>query len=470
MVEAKTKARAANKIVRFWRIYNMLALGHLIINFTGAGLLEVDVKKLRYQFLIFQKLVQNLVQKLQNLQNLIKRNLFCSFEALIVFLREKSTIAAARALLMRVHRLSTILHGFPPNSDESVNVRVFLAMYMIALRPSHVFEEINVLERALMDAANRLLRCFESIISQVLARNFTLSSVDFTLQSSFATLLFDYLTKFKAWKIPDEGKLTCRIKHALVALYEAQKQLPPDEPEDSKLKIEFKTQIERLSTKLRQIAGVDALNDFNAQRSSGTVVIANGPITRCAPISFRTAMTNQQLAHELLLDPSFQLDSENPNSESCLNRIREGFHRAFWDSLVDDLKCTPPCYFRVMRLMREFRDGLAEVGCRAGRIDEVLDLQLISDRIAANAFPWVDVIALVSSIVAVIKGIQLPARDADTSAKWLVTRQQMEVAEVVDQPCSFSKALEFLFSRLSYARIDCANARFSHFFLKMIFF
>ena len=34
-------------------------------------------------------------------------------------------------------------------------------------------------------------------------------------------MLFEYLKRFKAWKIHDEGKLICRIKHALVALYQA---------------------------------------------------------------------------------------------------------------------------------------------------------------------------------------------------------------------------------------------------------
>lgn len=395
----------------------------------------------------------------------LKRILFCSFEALVIFLREKSTITAAKALLMRVHHVTTILHGTPPNAVESVNVRVFLAMFMIAIRPTHVFEDINGLERALMDASHRLLGCFESIISQLLARNFTISNVDFTLRSSFAALLFDYLTKFKAWKVPDEGKLTCRIKHALIALYEAEKQLPPDEPEDSKLKVEFKTQIARLSDKLRQIAGVDVLNDFNAQRASGAVVAGViRPVARCTPTSIRQAMSNQQLAHELLLDPAFQLDEESPGPMSCHRRIREEFNRAFWASLVDDLKCTPPCFFRIMRLLREFRDGLAAIGCRAARIDEVLDLQLIQDRISANAFPWVDVIAMVSSIVAVIKSVQPPARNVDTSARSLVIRQQMEAAEVVDQPSSFAKALEFLFSLLSSARIAAANARFFTFF------
>jgi hypothetical protein len=52
MVEASTKARAANKLARFWRLYRMLALGHLIVNFADIGLLEVDIKRIRC-FILF---------------------------------------------------------------------------------------------------------------------------------------------------------------------------------------------------------------------------------------------------------------------------------------------------------------------------------------------------------------------------------------------------------------------------------
>ena len=58
------------------------------------------------------------------------------------------------------------------------------------------------------------------------------------LTKDFPTLLFNFLKAFKAWKVPDEIKLTKRIKHALIAMYQALKHLPPDEPEDSKMKKE----------------------------------------------------------------------------------------------------------------------------------------------------------------------------------------------------------------------------------------
>ena len=64
-------------------------------------------------------------------------------------------------------------------------------------------------------------------------------------------------------------------------------------------------------------------------------------------------MTNQQLAHEPLLDPFLRLDesgghgAKNPAFPG--HGIRETFRRAFWDSIEGDVKLEPPCYVRVIR-------------------------------------------------------------------------------------------------------------------------
>ena len=161
-----------------------------------------------------------------------------SFEALVVFLREKPVIEATKACLQRVHLLSTFRHGSPPKmlAPENVNVRVFLAGFMIAFRPTHVFESMGTLEQALYDAARPLMAKFEEICRSILdAGHFF--KVPRELTVDFVPMLFEYLKRFKAWKVPDEAKLICRIKHALVALYQAEEHLPPDEPQDSKLRI-----------------------------------------------------------------------------------------------------------------------------------------------------------------------------------------------------------------------------------------
>ncbi len=88
-----------------------------------------------------------------------------SFEALVVFLRERPVIDATKACLQRVHLLSTFRHGSPPKmlAPENVNVRVFLAGFMIAFRPTHVFESMGTLEQALYDTARPLIAKFEEI-------------------------------------------------------------------------------------------------------------------------------------------------------------------------------------------------------------------------------------------------------------------------------------------------------------------
>ena len=81
----------------------------------------------------------------------------------MVLLREKSVIAVTRACLQRIHLLATFLHGSPSRTmdPECVNVRVFLAAFMIAYRPTHVFESMGALEQALLESAIPLLETFE---------------------------------------------------------------------------------------------------------------------------------------------------------------------------------------------------------------------------------------------------------------------------------------------------------------------
>lgn len=67
----------------------------------------------------------------------------------------------------------------------------------------------------------------------------------------------------KKRKVLDDAKLICRIKHALIALYQAYAQLSPNEQEYSEIKNEINNQISRLRDKLKQIAGIDALNKFD---------------------------------------------------------------------------------------------------------------------------------------------------------------------------------------------------------------
>jgi len=66
--------------------------------------------------------------------------------------------------------LTLIRHGQPSNYNQAdfqnVNVRRFLTAYMIANFPANVFAPMmGPVETSLVDAANRLINAFESIMN-----------------------------------------------------------------------------------------------------------------------------------------------------------------------------------------------------------------------------------------------------------------------------------------------------------------
>ena len=386
------------------------------------------------------------------------------FEQLVMELKQQPIVDMVKGCLRRIHLLATKRHGSPPGAlaPENVNVRVVLAGFMAAYRPTHVFETMGPLERSLHESGIALIQAFEAIYERM-TDGIAFANVPHEVTRDFPALLFEYLKRFKAWKVPDEAKLASRIRHALVALYRSRAHLPPDEPEDSKLSVEFRTQIERMRAKLAQIAGQGALKAFDERERPAIGGGAGGPPGGPGGSVYAALpgrMSNEQLAHELLLDPTFQLDE----SGSCdavnpvFERMRQLFHRAFWDSLVDDLNLPAPCYVRVIRVLCEIRDGINDLaGSREkSPLDEVLDLEFIKQQADAGLYTWDNCRRLVAGILAVIQRVQAPRRDDETRDKWRDVSGAMDADPGAD---TFCKGLEFLLDRVNAMRIDAANAR-----------
>ena len=132
--------------------------------------------------------------------------------------------------------------------------------------------------------------------------------------------------------------------------------------------------------------------------------------------------------------------------------------------MTDDLRLVEPCFVRVLRVLREVRDGITEVGNGAAavaRISEIIDIDFISRQAEAGAYDWDSCRNLVAGIVQVLQWVQAPARDADTRARWANVDAVMRQAEDnhAEQPGALCQALSFLVQRVSLLRIDAANAR-----------
>jgi hypothetical protein len=189
-------------------------------------------------------------------------------------LRLESTISLLKDCLDKIYRLATtkyIIDGLQrPTGTTKVNVRVFLAAYMIACFPAHVFESMGVLEQSLLQAARRLLEIFEAIC-------LALQSNDLpgALLIQFPPALTEYLSRFSEWKKPDEAMLVGRIERALLAIVREQRKIgTTDSPEA----LELSAQAERLRAKLLQLGGTQAVGRFEATAAAAFQIPALIPV------------------------------------------------------------------------------------------------------------------------------------------------------------------------------------------------
>ena len=397
-----------------------------------------------------------------------------SFAALSTHLRKREVIDCTRRCLQRIHMTCHLLYpncvpreSLPP----SVNVRVFLAAYMVAFRPDSVFENQNgTLEKNLFQSAVPVLECFQTLCEQFDQSSEGLRSLNQELVSSFVPKLCTYFENFKAWKVPDEEKLCKRIFNALIALYGAYRHLPDQAEEpNSRLAEDFRKQIQRLRDKLVQIKGLEALNEFDrkleqeglegisAAYASDNAVVPAGDI-----VAQNIRLSNEQLAHELMYDSSFQLDENGGCGEDgVLCRIKETFHSAFWNSLVDDMKCSKPCYVRVLRVFAEIRDGLLDLA--GSPLDEnvkvVLDIDRIRVKLESGEFSFGDWKELGDSVFALIARIQAVKRDEENKEKYGVMKAVMDSCTPEDIPRVLTDMLKMFLDFVNMMRIDAANAR-----------
>ena len=389
-----------------------------------------------------------------------------SFEALVQNLKTPAVIAKAKKFFFRLNSQAVFRHGSEDfeGVGTNVNVRVLMAAFMIAYRPTHVFETMGPLEQALLASAANMLAVFNDIASRFVAggRKFTFQMVPHDATRPLLGMMRQYLGDFRQWKVPDEAKLSRRIKNALVALYQAREHLPPDEPADSPLNVEFRTQIDRLREKLLQIAGQAAVVQFDAERAAGEGLFRQNPgNNNNEGHRFPARMTNEQLAHELLICPTFQLSEDGSAGGDLMmfRQMRETFHRAFWGSLADDMRLAEPCYVRVFRVMDEVREGIVDLNSNTG-INEAMDMPHIRAQVATGLFTWDNTLAMSTAVVAILKDLTCLLRVADFDAKWAEVYPEMLAAETrVDQAGAFAKALEFFLTRINLCRIDAANAR-----------
>lgn len=345
---------------------------------------------------------------------------------------------------------------------------------MIVARPTHVFEAVGDLESKVLCASKPMLEAFHKT-AEALSKGVPWHQVKRDTARELPALLCEYLRAFKDWKLVDERKLAERLKKALRGLEDAERALK-DEEEESNIRVELIAQQQRLREKLAQIAGHKEVAAHDAERraAAGSTAVATvfkvaGSSDAAPPPGHVGGMTNEQLAHELLLDKDFRLDEKSGMSEDKLvhTKIRETFERAFWESLVEDLSADPPSYSRVLSVMTEIKTGIESLAAgytEARQIGEIVDVELITQQLSKDSLDYKGCENLVDAIVGVLVSMhdrmKSTKRREETVNKWADVREKMVNAPENDNSAKASAicaALELVLDRVHAVRVDTAN-------------
>jgi len=380
--------------------------------------------------------------------------------------RKYSVIKATRKCLQRLLALCKGRHS--RNEGEAganFSIRVVISAYMIHVFPTHVFESIGPTEEQLRAATTQFLGTFHDIVSRI-GRPQAFHEIPLDVTASLRPSLGTYLQRMREWRNPDEGLLLTRIVNALVSLYITKGGLAVDEPNDSNLSNELNAQIQRLRQKMRQIAGEEALVRFDESRRTGRLLSEYGIDENRARVNISDAMSHlvsqEVLANELLLDPSFQL-TVDAKQESPTNRLRTELVKAGMDSMMEELKASPPVFTSVLCILKEIHDTILELAPAHSQerllIQSAIDSSHIEQQLAHGAWDWASSKQAVYSVFNVILRI-CPERRATMLKSWLEgAGEALRLAQPCEQNRAFRGALEFIMDCIRYARVDAANSR-----------
>ncbi|KAM3878549.1 T-complex protein 11-like protein 1 [Diretmus argenteus] len=129
-------------------------------------------------------------------------------------------------------------------------------------------------------------------------------------------------------------------------------------------------------------------------------------------------VSNLSLAHEIVVNGDFCFTPQSPSKDSLEGRVTEIVHRAFWDSLQEQLHSNPPNYSHAIILLQEMKTMLqslllpGHVRLRS-QLDEVLDMELIQQEADHGAL---DVHRLAGYVINTMGSLCAPVRDPEIRA------------------------------------------------------
>ncbi|XP_046878681.1 T-complex protein 11-like protein 2 isoform X2 [Hypomesus transpacificus] len=157
-------------------------------------------------------------------------------------------------------------------------------------------------------------------------------------------------------------------------------------------------------------------------------------------------LSNLNLAHEIIVNHSFQVEQPNLPENSLEKRVRDMVHKAFWDSLEAELNDEPAEYEHAIKLLEEIREILLSfLNPGANRLRtqilEVLDMDLIRQQADKEV---VDIQGLASYIISIMGKLCAPIRDD-------------EIKKFQEGSCNIVQMFKDIFRVLDLMKMDMVN-------------
>jgi len=384
-----------------------------------------------------------------------------SFSNLIKRCRNKIVLAVTERCLTRIHFLCSTCHPF--RLSRVSNARLLLGGYIIAMQPSFTFAHVQTavlnsanttvkaleqLERAVLESARTTIKALEQLLEAIVKAG-AFSAVPDETSRDFLPTLQDYLDKFRAWKTLDEETVGCNIKNALVDLY--QSTIDPNDPDCLKKTQETEACVTRLRKKLKELYSPGTLEQFDIDLKNGkTFFRIEAKPEPVVPI-VNHEISKEQMCQELLMDPSFQLDTshDSPIKHSICQTPSQGY----WDELVEQLDLPFAFHGHLLSVFSMIETRLSHVHSGTKKAMNL-------SRLKKEDFQWSSCTRVVGEVVAIILDTQQPEREAEMREQWRnIGRSMLDEPNNSKVLCS---ALQFLLDRANLLLLDKVNTTLRH--------
>ncbi|KAI8876855.1 Tcp11-domain-containing protein [Backusella circina FSU 941] len=310
------------------------------------------------------------------------------------------------------------------DNDSRRRARVLLTSYMTLMCPREVLQNVHgEEEKALHSSAKHMLYLFEKWLNVGGA----------SARLNFVNSWDHYYALFESWKSKDCERLVGNMIAYYIELAALRRTLIKQHDDDEEVGDQLFNQLEEVKRGIKKIGGPSALHtlertaakqfDLNSSASNEKRKWSTprspdlnqeekavpDEMSRLVGDFNNKNMTNDQLAHELIINPDFKLTLPSPANE-LEKRVRLVAERAFYDKVMEDMKQgNPEALLSVFndiqqRLLSLVRPSTA----MHASIKDAIDIELIKQEIKNNSF---DMNKMINYFLDTMADLCAPVRD-----------------------------------------------------------